>query len=235
MAGFYRRIEMKNVRVRIGAFTLIELLVVIAIIAILAAILTPTLGSAFEKGRRTSCRSNVRQIGLALIQYADDHSGWYVLAGKPPPVYDGGVLKNEWPFSRHVTNLMASGYLGDMKVWVCPSDKLDGTKKVTIASTNLVTFNSVGNCSYMYIAGFNTAKSQESPTTAPVLADESNLKEDGSATPGNMPKIDANDNHGANFRNVLYLDGHVMGLQGNDVANSIFDSLKDTSILQSVD
>jgi len=64
------------------AFTLIELLVVIAIISILAAVLFPVFATAREKARQTSCASNLKQLGVAFIQYEQDYDetmppGWW--------------------------------------------------------------------------------------------------------------------------------------------------------------
>jgi prepilin-type N-terminal cleavage/methylation domain-containing protein/prepilin-type processing-associated H-X9-DG protein len=68
MAMTSKRVSRRN------GFTLIELLVVIAIIAILASLLLPSLARAKEQGKRTVCRSNLRQFGLGITLYANDNS-----------------------------------------------------------------------------------------------------------------------------------------------------------------
>ncbi|RYF37083.1 MAG: DUF1559 domain-containing protein, partial [Cytophagaceae bacterium] len=73
-----------------NAFTLIELLVVIAIIAILAAILFPVFARARENARKTSCLSNMKQMGLGIVQYTQDYDGTY------PQNYNGSTTSYGW-------------------------------------------------------------------------------------------------------------------------------------------
>ncbi len=76
-------------RAQTSGFTLIELLVVIAIISLLAAILFPVFGRVRENARRTSCASNLKQIGLGVMQYLQDYDE------KFPNPY-GGVGTQGW-------------------------------------------------------------------------------------------------------------------------------------------
>lgn len=87
---------MKPTTTKRSAFTLIELLVVIAIIALLAAILFPVFGRARENARRATCISNLKQIGLGVLQYAQDYDERYpsvysTLVGVQPG-QDGEIL-----------------------------------------------------------------------------------------------------------------------------------------------
>lgn len=72
------------------AFTLIELLVVIAIIAILAAILFPVFAKAREKARQISCASNMKQAGLAILQYIQDNDELFPMRGGANNIYPNG-------------------------------------------------------------------------------------------------------------------------------------------------
>ncbi len=99
-------------RARAG-FTLIELLVVIAIIAILAAILFPVFARARENARRASCQSNLKQIGLGLLQYAQDYDEKYANTYIDPG--SAGTQKRIWA-------QLAQPYIKSTQVFQCPSD-----------------------------------------------------------------------------------------------------------------
>ena len=215
------------------AFTLIELLVVLAIFAILISILVPVSIKAIEMGNRAKCVNNLKSIGVAFTAYASEHGG-ALPHHKPLP--EGGAGFQETPdFSAIVTKVYTNGYVTDVRVWVCPSDKKDGNSGVSVAK-DIGSFRSQqGNCSYMYISGYHLMRTPESLAVAPLLCDEANAREYGPATPGAMPKIGPDDNHGANIRNVLFLDGHVVTFKDADAANAIFDNLRKPELICSVD
>ncbi len=106
------------------AFTLVELLVVIAIIAILAGILFPVFARARENARRASCQSNLRQIGLGLIQYSQDYdevliADWY---GSSVVLGPGDTLSpSKYPDVSYKWEDAAFPYVKSEQIFNCPS------------------------------------------------------------------------------------------------------------------
>ncbi len=108
------------------AFTLIELLVVIAIIAILAAILFPVFARAREAARKTSCLSNMKQIGLAFMQYVQDYDE------KLPQSWNG---QNDVTQGQQLNWAWAiQPYAKNRQIYKCPSDKYDNAASSYIAN-----------------------------------------------------------------------------------------------------
>lgn len=100
-----------------GGFTLIELLVVLAVIGILAAILFPAFARSRESGRAASCASNLKQIGLALMQYESDNDGIYPTAGATVQWDEIDPVTGMGPWMQQI-----QPYVKSRQIFKCPSD-----------------------------------------------------------------------------------------------------------------
>ncbi|MDR3707684.1 MAG: DUF1559 domain-containing protein [Capsulimonadaceae bacterium] len=111
---------------RNNAFTLIELLVVIAIIAILAAVLFPVFATAREKARQSSCTSNMKQLGLALLQYVQDSDEHYPCVGQSTTPGAGWAS-------------LVYSYVRSTNVYLCPDD-MTQTNTVSVSSPYVISY-----------------------------------------------------------------------------------------------
>lgn len=211
-------------------FTLIELLVVIAIIAILAAILFPVFARARENARRASCQSNLKQVGLGLIQYTQDYDEKFPLGFSVE-----GAVTRYWP-------QITQPYMKSEQVFICPSasghvynnNNNDDEKGSYIA--NFAYFG-VGdnftppNSAVEYVTPFVTSLSQVQAPATTVWIGDGNRKlnlgiADGSSTLNvfnNSPREFGNNNERFVERhldtvNILYTDGHVKAVKLNVLA-----------------
>ncbi len=107
-------------------FTLVELLMVIAIVGILAAIIIPSTQAVRAAAVRTQCISNMRQIGVAVQMYANEHGG------RLPKIAHGNAASESWIFT-------LSRYLGDVdEVRVSPADPQAENKRRSSSATTYI-------------------------------------------------------------------------------------------------
>ena len=133
-----------------AAFTFIELLVVIAIIALLAAILFPVFSRSRENARRSSCQSNLKQLGLAMTQYIQDFDERYPAAILLYPLR--GANCATW-------DLLMQPYIKNNQVFVCPSD----------TRTPEVTFNDGSTIRRSYTMAYYVNNQNNAVVQAPSL------------------------------------------------------------------
>ena len=188
-------------------FTLIELLVVIAIIGILAGFLLPALSKAQESARRASCLNNIRQIMMAMTQYAGEYDEEYC-----------GELENatEAPQNR-MARLLKSGHLNSAKVFKCPSasweerpdkDELDGD---TLSDSTETSIASVYLKDQWASYGIDTSVNHTHDASRAVMADKPDPAYWGADA--NSPDADEegsnSQNHKGDGQNIVYNDVHV--------------------------
>jgi prepilin-type N-terminal cleavage/methylation domain-containing protein/prepilin-type processing-associated H-X9-DG protein len=134
---------------RRNGFTLIELLVVIAIIALLAAILFPVFARARENARRASCQSNLKQIGLGILQYTQDYD-------ERTPLY--GYFPEAHSYPDYYWHDAIFAYVKSAQIFKCPSTK---EASPTTGSYNFSGQNitRIGNSSQTVSYGINNSYS----------------------------------------------------------------------------
>jgi prepilin-type N-terminal cleavage/methylation domain-containing protein/prepilin-type processing-associated H-X9-DG protein len=214
-------------------FTLIELLVVIAIIAILAAILFPVFGRARENARRAACSSNLKQIGLGLIQYAQDHDERMPLWPKDSA---GGNVKNAENFmdptaanfKRNPYYAMLP-YLKSTQVFACPSATPSTTATAPTALSD-VSYLPSGTALEIHIARHPAPAElifiQEHMTRYSTLEMRPEYVVSGGVkfrqwayTPASGPQYSNTHFEGGN---LLYVDGHVKWMRNSNLRASMW-------------
>ncbi len=195
-------------------FTLIELLVVIAIIAILAAILFPVFARARENARRASCQSNLKQIGLGVVQYTQDYDNTL-----PPQAGrdTDGPADDSAPFGSWAQRMQP--YLKSTQLFKCPSSTLNRNINGTpLASLNYPAIPASYSASIHYFGNNPTRPNSEaviqSPSTKIMVTESSDSQTAFAAADWNTNSLFRDRGFAGHLGtcNYLFGDGHVKSL-----------------------
>ena len=212
-------------------FTLMELLVVIAIMGVLAGMLLPALNKARENGRRAVCVNNLKQIGFALNEYANDYLHTF------PPTFLAGEQQDEATNQIQIAGTPAQpvglGYLtekylsNNFKIFVCPSSSyardaevIEGNWKADQKTYSAYIYRGLSGGLTRYFRG------SISRNNKPALVMDYNRSDTGEY------------NHDGKYVNILFDDGHVNGVPNDGTltlnpptSDEVFGRA-DTAILQ---
>jgi len=212
-------------------FTLIELLVVIAIIAILAAILFPVFGRARENARRSTCQSNLKQIGLGILQYVQDYDEMMPFAVGNSN--NNSINGTSWP-------VLVQPYIKSVQVFKCPSNvnagtmdystlagvtpsgvqisyKANGGSRYNSGWTTIsgnqrpMDYSCDGTCTGGYLGGAKVSKIVSTSQTILLFEGRNLTYKRPAAETADQYSMDVT-NHLANT-NFLFADGHVKSLK----------------------
>jgi prepilin-type N-terminal cleavage/methylation domain-containing protein/prepilin-type processing-associated H-X9-DG protein len=201
-----------------GAFTLIELLIVLGIISVLLGILIPVLAAARRRSQQAACVSNLHQIGIGIVLYAQDYNDHFPFGGDPEDLHTSGWEHpyggRFWQAVRSMKPLqkVMQPYTPE-RLWRCPSDTgfdQSGPLENHPMEAHPTSFRAYGSSYYYYTEVTLRRKTiedvrvynPESPHEARGPA-EIGLIYDGNGS------WHASDRYLDERRNVLYIDGHV--------------------------
>jgi len=233
----YRNGRRNRGRRRLG-FTLIELLVVISIIALLIAILLPALSSARETSRKTVCGTNLRQLGVAFIQYAEVFNSWFPAKPAPGqpnanvarlaetqdeafPPPDGwgpgfaGMIRDV--VERDAARGGPAKFLPDPKILICPSDVENNQPFTNNCCWETGEVETYDQLPQSFTQAASLQKSFISYFYVALWRTDDRgdfiLMADQSnrddTTIGSFSGLTQDDNHGTRGMNILFIDSHV--------------------------